>query len=133
MSCSKLESTKLPENLTSIGVGSFALAFTSDKINSNTIDIYIPSTIRKLDKESFAGYSLDSGGNKKIDKIYFGSNEIDLVKNIPDNITINSETFVNSTINQVIIYCSSEDYGLWNSPATMSKFPSGVQFIFPCQ
>ena len=120
MYCAKLESTKLPENLTLINERGFTYALAPDKINSNTIDIYIPSTIKKIGLEAFGGYDSMLDGNKKIDKMYFGSSEIDLVKNTPDNISIASDAFVSTTINSVIIYCSAEDYGLWNSPTVMN-------------
>jgi hypothetical protein len=35
--------------------------------------------------------------------------------------------------NTAIIYCSDEHYGTWNSDTMREKFPSGTQFVFPCQ
>lgn len=133
INCKKLTSSRIPSKVAFIGQGAFAYSFAPDKTNPNSVDIYLPSELRNISRDAFAVYTSTEGGNKVIDKLYLGSSESDILKNTPENIYIHSSAFDVTTINQVVIYCSSEDYQLWGTEDARSKFPEGVKFSFPCQ
>ena len=82
---------------------------------------------------AFSGYNNCDhnkyGINKIIDKIYFGSDELDVLDYIvvfSDNTTFNA-----TQINEAIIYCSIEHYEKWNADSMRDRFPKYTKFVFP--
>ena len=132
--CYNLTSTDVTSPLVYLDKYCFGYAFIPQSKNPNLLTIHLPNSIRNINNSAFLGYnncsSASAGENKVLDKIYFGSEReiLDYVIAFAD-----ARTFNATTINTAIIYCSDEHYGTWNSDTMREKFPSGTQFVFPCQ